>query len=195
MSTTQHSTCAWPGTGLQRDFMHSEATGKASATCSLAATGDPSPGREQALVTQNGGLLREKTHFLWGQGLLYVCSPFPRTFLCAWYTVEFLCFFLNEWNLGALWICLVDIKIANFYLCKNETAPQKLLLWELCAFYVNITLITANTNWQQLPHTKPQLKGTMPGPLRTCFTWLLENIRKYILEFLGKGREMEAPRV
>lgn len=86
--------------------------------------------------------------------------------------------FLNEWNLGALWICLVDIKIASFYLCKNETIPQKLLLWELCAFYVNITLITANTNWQQLPHTKLQLKGTMPGPLRTCFTWLLEKYQK-----------------
>lgn len=41
MSTTQHSTRGWPGAALQRDFMHSEVTGKASATCSLAATGEP----------------------------------------------------------------------------------------------------------------------------------------------------------
>lgn len=95
--------------------------------------------------------------------------------------------FLNEWNLGALWIWLVDIKTSSFYLCKNETTPPKLLLWELCVFYVNITLITANINRQQLPHTKLQLKGTMPGPLRTSFTWLLHDINKNILEFLGKS--------
>lgn len=45
--------------------MHSEVTGKEFATCSLAASyRRPSPGREQALVRKNGGLLREKTHFL-----------------------------------------------------------------------------------------------------------------------------------
>lgn len=127
-------------------------------------------------------------------GLLYMASPFsqdiPWWLVYSWISMVF----LNAWNLGALWICLADIKIASFYLCKNETTPQKLLLWELCAFYVNITLITANTNWQQLPHTKLQLKGTMPGPLRTCFPRLLHSIRKYILEFLGKSRGNGGPK-
>lgn len=70
---------------------------------------------------------------------------------------------------------------------RNETTPPKLLLWELCVLYVKITLITANANQQQLPHTKLQLKGTMPGPLRAYFSFLLQGVRK-MLELLGKSR-------
>jgi hypothetical protein len=58
--------------------------------------------------------------------------------------------------------------------------------------YVKITLITADINQQQLPHTKVQLKGTMPGPLRTYFTLLLQDTKK-MLEPLGKSQGM-APR-
>lgn len=170
---------------LKCNFMISEVTNKVPVTYSLEVKGDPSPGTDT--VRQNGGLQREKAHFLWGWELFYVAGPFPRTFLGAGYTADISTVFLNKWNLGTLWICLVDIKTVSLYLYRNETTPPKLLLWELCVLYVKITLITANANQQQLPHTKLQLKGTMPGPLRTYFTFLLQDVRK-MLELLGKSR-------
>lgn len=153
-------------------FLISKVTNKIPVTCSL---GDPSPGTDT--VRQYGGLQREKAHFLWGWELLYVAGPFPRTFLGAGYTTDISTVFLNKWDLGTLWICLVDIKTVSLYLYRNETTPPKLLLWELCVLYVKITLITANTNQQQPPHTKLQLNGTMPGPLRTYFMFLLQDAR------------------